>query len=166
MPKSHFPGILMLGLTCLLAVACQTTGSPPQSKAIAQPPAPPASSTAGAQPVAPPASSTAAAQPAAPSLSAEAAAQPPAPVAADSAGQSGTEKHTGGAVPRGSALKERTVSMRARLGGLFAGQTTGTTRAIEYAAAAGVIVLAVGAIATVSARRHRKLTPSSPESRR
>jgi hypothetical protein len=52
------------------------------------------------------------------------------------------------------------TKMLSKLQGAVAGPKTGPTRAIEYAAVAA-IVIAVGAIATVRVRRHRKPTPSS-----
>ncbi len=53
----------------------------------------------------------------------------------------------------GGALK-----MLGNLYGAVTGQASRTTRAIEYATAAAIIVVVIGAIAAVSVRRHRKLS--------
>ena len=127
--------ILMLGASCLLVIACQTAGTPPQSLAAAQTQAPPRSAKAAALPQALP-------------PSAEAAALPQAPPPARSVNRIGTARSSGGVVPDISAQVKKFIIGAAKTG------------AIEYAAVAA-IVIAVGATATVSVRRHRKLTPSS-----
>jgi hypothetical protein len=151
MEMSRSLAILMFGAACLLVIACQTAGTPPQSLATAQTQAPPPSAEAAALPQAPPPSS-------------QTAAVPQAPPPARSANRNGTARYSGSVVPAISAQVKKFMSGTAKtLGKLYdtvAGPKTGSAGAIEYAAVAA-IVIAVGATATVSVRRHRKLTPSS-----
>jgi hypothetical protein len=58
-------------------------------------------------------------------------------------------------------LMSGTSKMLGRLYDTVAGPKTGPAGAIEYAAAAAILV-AIGAAASVGVRRHRRLTPSSP----
>jgi hypothetical protein len=156
--------ILMLGAACLLVIACQTAGTPPQSLATAQTQAPPPSSQTAAVPQAPPPSSQTAAVPQAPPPSSQTAAVPQAPPPARSANRNGTARYSGSVVPAISAQVKKFMSGTAKmLGKLYdtvAGPKKGSAGAIEYAAVAAIVV-AVGATATVLVRRHRKLTPSS-----
>ena len=136
--------LMMLGAACLLAIACQTAGTPPQSLAAAQTRAPHPSAGAAALAQAPTPSSQAAALARSPTPSSQAAAAPQAPPPARSANRNGTARYSGDLVPAISAQVKKLVK----------------AGAIEYAAMAA-IVIAVGAAVTVSVRRHRKLTPSS-----
>lgn len=148
---SRLLAILMLGAACLLVIACQTAGTPPQS-------------LAGAHTQAPPGSAKAATLPQAASPSSQAAAAPQASPPARSASRNGTARYSGGVAPAISAQVKKFMSGTAKmLGKLYdtvAGPKTGPAGAIEYAAAAAILV-AVGATAAVLVRRHRKLTPSS-----
>jgi hypothetical protein len=142
--------LMMLGAGCLLAISCQTAGTPPQSRTAAQTKAAPPSAKAAALPQASPGSS-------------RTAAVPKAPPSARSAIQNGTARHPGGVTPAIPAQFKKFISGTANmLGELYdtvAGPRTGPAGAIEYAVAAA-IVIALGATAILLLRRHRKLTPS------
>ncbi len=132
MEKSRSLAILILGLACLLMIACLTGGTPKQSGGT------PTKKQATAGPQAPPTAKSA---------SQKRSARRSAVVGSVASAQ---RKHlTGGA-----------LHLLGNLPITGGGQSIKTMRAIIYAALAAIFLVVLGATTTTRVRRHRKLTPS------
>jgi hypothetical protein len=152
--KSLVMVIVTLGTACL--IACQTTGTQPQSKGAGETQAAPQSSQAVAETQAQP-----------PSPQGNAETQAPSP--AGSPRRNGIARSTGGALKAISAQAGRLMDGAAktwmRLISAVSGQKTDRARAIEYAAVA-VAVIAIGAASAVRIRRNRRLAQPPLEAHR
>jgi hypothetical protein len=157
MGKWRSLAFVLLGSALFLMLACQTAGTPPQSQGAGEPQA-----TKGT----PTQSQASAEQQSAGDTQSQAAGESQGTAPAGSAGRSGAASYLRIAAPAASAhLKDLTGKTADMLGNLYravTGQRQRPTRTIEYAALAALIVIAVGAIAAVLARRHRKLSPRNP----
>ena len=137
MGKSRSLAILVLGLVCILLIACQTAGAP--KKASGTPP----QAGAAAGPQAPPAKSVSQDRRASASKEVRSVA-------------SAKRKHSKG---KAVAAKLKNPSRAVK------GQSLKTMRTILYSVLAVILVVVIGAIAAERAGRRRKLTPAPMNAR-
>ncbi len=166
MEKPRSRAVVSLGLACLLATACQTAGTPGQSPATAETQATASTSTQakGTPTPSPAAAETQAAAGTAtqakgtPNPSQVAAGRQALP-ARQPASRSGT---TSAGARSGSSAQQKGArdGMLRNLGSLYrviTGREIDTTKVVDGAIAAGIIVLGIGTFATVRVIRRRRV---------
>jgi hypothetical protein len=172
MERPRSLAIISLGLACLLATACQTAGTKGQSPAATETQA---SGDTSIQEKGTPTRSQAAAetQAAANTQTQAKGTSTPSQIAAERQALSSRQPASRGSTTTASAGVRRAGSARqkgvadealkdlGKLYGVITGREIDTTRVIDGAIAAGIVVLGAGTFAGVRLIRHRKLTPSS-----
>jgi hypothetical protein len=160
MPRSL--AIISLGVACLLATACQTTGTPGKS--------PTTPKTQAAANVSTQATANTPAQTKGTLTQSQVAPERQVLPRSQTASRKGTAPSAKGVKPATSAHKKGVVGGTLEnvksLYKVITGRQIDTRMVIDAAIAAGIVVLAIGAFVALSAVRHRRLATSSPQARR